>query len=103
MKRFLSFSVLVLLAWVMSVTSAHHVFAHGLDHHDYDHGHAHASHSEEDCPICEFDFASFLAPSSFQLMDLYVGEFLIENTPYSRSAHSTWQPSAGNKGPPRLG
>lgn len=60
--------MMVLLCWVMSAVTIHVVKEH---HHDHSHSHEHAAehnHDESDCPVCEFDFASFLAPKHIDII-----------------------------------
>lgn len=46
--------------------TVHHFVAH---HHAHDHGHEHDATEghEEDCPVCEYEFAAFLGTAEVEL------------------------------------
>lgn len=55
-----SIIVIGVLFFANAALTIHHVAHHSHgDHHHHDHAQAHDGSSEEDCPVCEFDFAAF--------------------------------------------
>jgi hypothetical protein len=73
LRTFFSLLLGAVIFGLNAYVTVHHFVAH---HHDHDHHHVHehdaAEGHDEDCPVCEYDFAAFLGTAEVELPGVFV-------------------------------